>query len=531
MSSGSLVGMACTNPGVYTAPMQSQAATVQQYLAELPEERRSALAAVREVILRNLDTDYEEGMQYGMIGYYVPHHVFPAGYHCDPRQPLPFAGLASQKNYMSLYMMSAYGGGAEEGWLRKQWARAGKKLDMGKCCIRFKKLEDLALDVIGEAIRRVPAKAWIEHYEAAIRPMSTRASKAAGKPAKAAKPAKASATKAMKPKGRAKRAGLIPLALLATASLVASCASEGVERGAGGAATPARHAVAKVDPPTMADDAPRDYAGLHNVVAYHDGFYSGGVPEGEPGFDTLAGMGVRTIISVDGAAPDLDRAKARGMRTIHLPIGYDGFAEERKLELVRATRDAMDDGPVYIHCHHGKHRSAGAAGAVVASLGWLTPAAATDRMKVSGTAPGYTGLYACVAGAVVLGAATIDAVPADFPEVSVPAGFVKGMLEIDEINEHLEAIEMARWSVPEGHPDLVPVAEAARMADVFRLLAAGDMAKTKPADFAATMRDSSERAQVLEDMLAAGEADTRKLSGPFQRIAASCKDCHVKYRD
>src|SRR5882672_4093276 len=119
--------------------MQSKATTVEQYLAELPEDRRRAIAAVREVILENLDEDYEEGMQYGMIGYYVPHSVYPAGYHCDPGQPLPFAALASQKNYMSLYLMSLYGAGDHLKWFQQAWKKAGKKLDMGKCCVRFKK--------------------------------------------------------------------------------------------------------------------------------------------------------------------------------------------------------------------------------------------------------------------------------------------------------------------------------------------------------------------------------------------------------
>jgi len=148
--------------------MQSKATTVEQYLAGLPVDRRAAIEAVRNVILKNLDSDYEEGMQYGMIGYYVPHHVHPEGYHCDPRQPLPFAALASQKNYMSLYLMCVYGGGDLLKWFEKEWARAGKKLDMGKCCVRFKKLEDLALDVIGEVIRRVPAKTYIAHCIAAL---------------------------------------------------------------------------------------------------------------------------------------------------------------------------------------------------------------------------------------------------------------------------------------------------------------------------------------------------------------------------
>ena len=134
--------------------MQSKATTVEQYLAELPEDRRKALEAVRRVVLKNLDKDYEEGIQYGMIGYYVPHRVFPKGYHCDPKQPLPFAGLASQKNHMSLYLMCIYGESDLSRWFRQAWAKTGKKLDMGKACVRFKKLDDLALDVIAEAIRR-----------------------------------------------------------------------------------------------------------------------------------------------------------------------------------------------------------------------------------------------------------------------------------------------------------------------------------------------------------------------------------------
>ena len=149
--------------------MQSKARTVEEYLASLPEDRRKAITAVREVILRNLDKDYEEGMTYGMIGYYVPHRIYPAGYHVDPKQPLTFACLGSQKNYMSLYLMSVYGGGDHTDWFRKEWGKTGKKLDMGKSCIRFKRAEDLALDVVGEAIRRVPARAYIQHVEAALK--------------------------------------------------------------------------------------------------------------------------------------------------------------------------------------------------------------------------------------------------------------------------------------------------------------------------------------------------------------------------
>jgi hypothetical protein len=148
--------------------MQSKAPSIAQYLAELPPERRPAMEAVRQLVRDNLDPAYQEAMQYGMIGWSVPHSLYPAGYHTDPKQPLPFAALASQKNHMSLYLMCTYVDGEENpeaNWFRSAWAKTGKKLDMGKSCVRFKKLDDLALDVIAEAIRRVPAKAYIARYE------------------------------------------------------------------------------------------------------------------------------------------------------------------------------------------------------------------------------------------------------------------------------------------------------------------------------------------------------------------------------
>jgi hypothetical protein len=176
--------------------MQSKATTVAQYLAELPEDRRKAIEAVRQVVLKNLDKDYEEGIQYGMIGYFVPHRVYPAGYHCDPKQPLPFAALASQKNHMSLYLMCVYGQSGHASWFQQEWAKTGKKLDMGKSCVRFKKIDDLALDVIGEAIRRVPAKKYIEICESSLaRADEQKSQPRTPKPAMAKSKAKATAGK------------------------------------------------------------------------------------------------------------------------------------------------------------------------------------------------------------------------------------------------------------------------------------------------------------------------------------------------
>ncbi len=148
--------------------MQSKATTVEQYLQSLPEDRRTAISTVRKVILANLDKDYEEGMTYGMIGYYVPHTIYPAGYHCDPKQPLPYINLASQKNHMAVYMNFLYGNSEQGKLFAEDWAKTGKKLDAGKACIRFRKLEDLALDAIGKAIKRTPVKKHIKWIAASL---------------------------------------------------------------------------------------------------------------------------------------------------------------------------------------------------------------------------------------------------------------------------------------------------------------------------------------------------------------------------
>ena len=157
--------------------MTSQAKTVNEYLAELPAERKSAMGEVREVILANLPKGYEERMQYGMISYVVPHSLYPAGYHCDPKQPLTMAMLGSQKNHMALYLMSAYGHRETREWFEKAYRASGKKLDMGKACVRFRKVEDLPLDVIGKVIARVPVEKYIRSIEAILQARPTRGKK------------------------------------------------------------------------------------------------------------------------------------------------------------------------------------------------------------------------------------------------------------------------------------------------------------------------------------------------------------------
>lgn len=145
--------------------MQSKAETPAAYIESLPEDRKKIIAKMRSVINKNLPKGFKEGMGYGMLGWVVPHTLFPAGYHCDPDMPLPFISLASQKNYISLYHMGLYGGKDLE-WFQKEWPKhSDKKLDMGKCCIRFKKPEDVPLDLIAALCTRITPEEWIRYYE------------------------------------------------------------------------------------------------------------------------------------------------------------------------------------------------------------------------------------------------------------------------------------------------------------------------------------------------------------------------------
>lgn len=180
--------------------MRSEARTVEQYVAQLPEERRQAVSALRRVILKNLPRGYEEGMAYGMIGYHVPHSVYPPGYHCNPEQPLPFAALASQKNHIALYLFCMYSDTAFESWFREAWTRTGKKLDMGKSCVRFKKLDDVPLELVGEAVKKIPVNEFIAFYEAVIAPPAGRGKRATASGKGTASPGPARRKRAASPK-------------------------------------------------------------------------------------------------------------------------------------------------------------------------------------------------------------------------------------------------------------------------------------------------------------------------------------------
>ena len=146
--------------------MQSKATTPEEYIAEMPAERQAAFKKLRTVIKKNLPKGFKEQMSYGMLGYVVPHSKYPAGYHCKPELPLPFMNIASQKNFIAVYHMMVYADPSLKKWFTEAHAKASsKKLDMGKSCVRYKKPEDIPIELIGELAAKVTPEEWIARYE------------------------------------------------------------------------------------------------------------------------------------------------------------------------------------------------------------------------------------------------------------------------------------------------------------------------------------------------------------------------------
>lgn len=150
--------------------MKIEAKSPEEYLNQLPPERKEALEKLRGVILENLPQGFEETMNYGMIGYVVPQSVYPDGYHCDPKLPLPFLNIASQKNFVALYHMGIYANKDLLDWFTEQYPNhCPTKLDMGKSCIRFKKVELIPYELVGELVQKMTAEDWIDIYEKNIK--------------------------------------------------------------------------------------------------------------------------------------------------------------------------------------------------------------------------------------------------------------------------------------------------------------------------------------------------------------------------
>jgi protein tyrosine phosphatase (PTP) superfamily phosphohydrolase (DUF442 family) len=273
---------------------------------------------------------------------------------------------------------------------------------------------------------------------------------------------------------------------------------------------------------------------LHNVYRITDQLFSGSSPEGDKGFRSLKGLGIKTIISVDGARPDVVAAHKFDLRYAHIPFGYDGIPRDQVLRLAKAVRDLP--GPIYLHCHHGKHRGPTAAAVVHLCIDPnCSIEQALNEMRRAGTDPHYTGLYAVPRNLVRPSLKDLVLVPSDFPEVAQVPGLAQIMVEIDSRWENLKLIRAAGWEVPKDHPDLDPPHEALQLAEHFREADRLKEVNKRPTQFREWLAESERRMTKLEQALRiaqeSGKRDRLAADEAFRQMEASCAQCHTTYRD
>jgi protein tyrosine phosphatase (PTP) superfamily phosphohydrolase (DUF442 family) len=266
--------------------------------------------------------------------------------------------------------------------------------------------------------------------------------------------------------------------------------------------------------------------GLHNFLRATTNVFSGSQPEGEAGFASLRQLGVKTIISVDGAKPDVALAAKHGMRYVHLPVGYDGIASNRVVELVKAG--ATLPGPIYVHCHHGKFRGPAAVAVICqANAGW-TRDQALEFLHHAGTGAEYPGLYRAASDFTPPSPIQLNSVAGNFPSVVQPSTHVESMLAADHIFDRLEAAQRAGWKTPANHPDLVPAHEAMMLLEQFRELARLEGTAARSADYRAKLAAATSASEQLQSQLHMQGANA---DAAFKRVSESCTDCHRTYRN
>lgn len=268
---------------------------------------------------------------------------------------------------------------------------------------------------------------------------------------------------------------------------------------------------------------------LHNAHRVTDKLISGAAPETEQAFDDLRRLGVRTIISVDGAKPDVEAARRHGIRYVHLPITYSTVTDDQGKDIAKALLELP--GPIYVHCHHGKHRSAAAVAVACVTNGWLEPRQAESVLQTFGTGKDYTGLWKAARAAWPVEAKELAARKVDYVAAAAIPELADHMVSIDEYMEHLKAIQKNGWKTPADHPDLDPAHEALQLQEHLRESARIDTAAARPADFRTQLDDAEASALALHETLAADVIASPAAEAAFARLAVSCTTCHAAYRN
>ena len=264
---------------------------------------------------------------------------------------------------------------------------------------------------------------------------------------------------------------------------------------------------------------PEKISGIDRYLQFDDFIFCGAQPKNELALDELKKRGIKTIICVDGTQPQVAAIQEREMNVMHVPLGYGISTSEQRMQLAAALHLAGHESPIYIHCHHGYHRSGAAAAIASIATGRLTHQQALDRMKRSGTSPAYHGLWKSVRDTKRLELHVIEALKP--PPTALPAmGMVASMLKAEELMDQLDPAKPEKWEAQ----------DAAQLADVFRQLRQNAMIESSPASFASQMTHTFELANALETRLASKNKHD-DLMAIRNRLAMSCQACHASHRN
>jgi len=269
-------------------------------------------------------------------------------------------------------------------------------------------------------------------------------------------------------------------------------------------------------------------AGIHNLAEVTPGLFRGAQPEGDASFALLASLGVKTILSVDGSRPDAEGAAKHGIRTVHIPVEYSGISRGEQARIARVALDLP--APLFVHCHHGKHRGPAACGIAWMARTGVSPEAVIADMKVAGTDPKYAGLYGDIGAFRPPTAEELAAVKEEDlgPSARLP-DLVEAMVQVDATFDRMKAVKKAAWKTPASMPDVQPAHEARILAERFRELGRMDEAKGKPSDFQGWREDAEKAAWALEAAL--GRGDDAAAGAAMDRVAATCNACHDVHRN
>ncbi len=289
----------------------------------------------------------------------------------------------------------------------------------------------------------------------------------------------------------------------------------------GGCGSEPAAAPAPEEAPEVADPA------LERFHRWSPRLAQGGDPRGEEDFARLARAGFAVVLSVDGKPPEVEAAARHGLRYVHLPIGYDGISPHRRLEIVKAVQQA--EGPVYVHCHHGRHRGPAAAALARIALDAVAPADAVTGLAET-CSPHYEGLFAAVAEFRAPDPAALAAVSGDLPSRVVPDDLVARMLDIDDLRGHLGDLAANGWRPLPEHPDLDPAHEALMLEEAYRELGRTAEARAHGERFERLLQESIEAATRLRQALNAPR-DAAVADRAFEAVRQGCTGCHRAFRD